>query len=137
MKYLALVFVFLGVMAHAVPTTLTVVSSSETAATFADTAADTVNGNQFKNPSCDVLLLLRNSHATDSSTVTIDAPSATYTIPGYGSMGKTDASVVLAAGAHKYIGPFPCATWNNSGYVVMSYTGTGTVLVTPVRVPKQ
>jgi hypothetical protein len=126
----------LAVPAFATPTTLSVVTVSETGTAFADNAADTSNGNQALNSNCNLVLLLRNSHATNSSTVTITAQATSVNIPGYGPMTKANAAVVLAAGAVKHIGPLPCTTWNDgNGYVQLTYSGTGTVLVSPVRVP--
>lgn len=134
---LALTLLFAVGTAYAVPTALTVVTQSETAAAFADNAADTSNGNKIFNASCDVVLLLRNTHATNSSTATITAQATSVNIPGYGLMTKANNAVVLAAGAVKHVGPLPCGSWNDSsGYVQVTYTGTGTVLVSPIRVPR-
>jgi len=133
----SILLILFTVPVFAVPTTLSIVSTTETAALFADTAADTANGNQMRNNNCDLVLLLRNSHATNSSTVTVAAAASSFTIPGYGVLTKSNASVSLAAGEHKHIGPLPCVLWNDSnGFVQVTYSGTGTVLVTPIRVPR-
>jgi hypothetical protein len=135
---LALALILASGLAHATaPTTLSIVTVSDTAAAFADGAADTGNGNQIKNSMCDVVLLLHNSHASSSSTVTVVAQGTSVDIPGFGLMTKANASITLAAGAKKVIGPLRCRTWNDSsGYVQLTYSGSGTVLVSPIRVPQ-
>jgi hypothetical protein len=136
--YLSLLLALvLALPALATPTSLSVVTVSETAAALADNAADTGNGNRVFNGACDTVLLLRNTHASNSSTVTVAAQATSVFVQGYGLMTKANNAVTLAAGAVKHLGPFPCATWNDSsGYLQLTYSGTGTVLVSPVRVPK-
>jgi hypothetical protein len=134
---LVLGFLLSATSAFAVPTTLSVVDLSQTAAAFADNAADTANGNQVRNLNCDTVLLFRNTHATNSSTATVTSQSGTFVVPGVGSVQLANLSVVLAAGAVKHIGPFPCKGFTDtSGYIQITYSGTGTVLVSPIRVPK-
>ena len=132
---IGLVGLLIGVEAFAVPTTIPVQTISETAAAATETAADTANGNRFINREENVFLRLRNSHATNASTVTITAQDTSENIPGFGLMTKANISVSLAAGDIKYVGPFPRKAFNDSSeYVNMTFSGTGTVLVTPFKV---
>lgn len=139
-RYVVLALALLvSLPALAVPTTLSTVNVSEAAAALADNAADTANGNRIKNPSCDLVLVVRNTDAADSATVTVAAQGTSINIPGYGTMTKSNLAISLAAGAVKHVGPFACRTWNDSsGYVQLTYSGTGAaaVKVTPLRVPK-
>jgi hypothetical protein len=133
---IALLIALFSLNLFAVPTNISVVTTGQAAAAFADVTGDTVNGNQIRNNNGDLVLLLRNSHGTDSVTVTIDAPSTSYSIPGYGTLTRSDISVSLAAGEMKHVGVLN-STWNDAnGYVQLTYTGTGTPKVTAIRSPK-
>lgn len=132
-------FLFLSVNAFAVPTTLSLVSLSETAAAIADNAADNANGNQIRNANCDLVLILRNSSGSDSATVTVAANTTAAVIPGFGSMAKSNLSIALTAGQIKHVGPLTCKGYNDgNGYVQLTFSGTAAadVKVTPIRVPK-
>ena len=136
---LILAFAFCQV-GWAVETALTVVALSETASAVAANSVDTSNGNRSYNPNCDVAFLLTNTDVSNSATVTFTAVSTSVNLPAYGAMAKANNAVTLTAGQSKFIGPFPCAGWNNStGYVVYATTGTGaaSVKISPFRVPKR
>jgi hypothetical protein len=131
---IALLFLVSSVVAFG-QTALTVVQVSETATLLADNSADTGSGNRIANPNGDVVLVLRNTHGSNASTVTITAQGASVSVPGYGPMAKANLAVSLAAGEIKHVGPFPKRAWNNSsGQIVITTTGTGTVKISPVRV---
>jgi len=118
--------------AFATPTTLTVTEYTDAAVAAASNAADTSNGNRFKNTDENVFVMFQNTHGSNSSTVTITAQTTSKYVPGYGTLTRADISVVLAAGAVKFVGPLPRNIFNDaSGYVNMTYSGTGTVVVTP------
>lgn len=139
--FLAFLFVllFLGGPARealAVPTPLTVQTPSETAASVSGQSADTANGNSIPNRNGTVFVVLQNSHAVNSSTVTITAQTTTVTTRNFGVLTKGNNVITMAAGTVKIVGPLPRGTWNDSaGNVQLTYTGTGTVLVSPLQLP--
>lgn len=141
MKLLLSLCLFLSsAAAFAVPTTLTTVTLSETAAAFADNSADPTNGNRIRNAECDLFLLFRNSHETDEATATVVASGRTTAyLKNMGAMTKSNSTVSLTAGQEKHLGPFRCTTWNDSsGYVQLTFSGaaSSSVKVTPLRVPQ-
>jgi hypothetical protein len=82
-------------------------------------------GDTFANGGAQVLIV-DNADAT-SKTVTLNFPSGT-TVDG---QSVTPRTVTVAAGARKYIGPFPPTTYNDStsGLVSVSYSAVTSVTV--------
>ena len=135
---LAFLLMLAAPLCHAAPTTLSVVTLSETAASLAASSADTTNGNQIRNRTCDLFLVLENIDESDSATVTVAASGSSFTVPGVGATTKSNASVSLSATQKKHIGPFRCKGWNDSsGYVQLTYSGVASsaVRVSPLRLP--
>jgi hypothetical protein len=120
--------------AFATPTTLTVVEMSDSGTAAAANAADQANGNRFQNPDENVFVLLQNTHATNSGTVTITSQHTSTYLPGFGTISRADISVSLAAGDVKIVGPLPRSIFNDaSEYVNMTISGTGTVKISPFK----
>lgn len=138
--FLALLIALLlvPVVAYATPTTLTVVSVSETAAVTANNVADTSVGNRVYNPQGDVFFVLQDAHATLSCTITFAAgTNATVNLKGYGPLTKAALAVALTAGQVKVVGPFPGVAWNDgSGYIQITSAGSGcgTTYINPLVV---
>ena len=120
--------------AFATATTLAVQEFSDSGVATTNNAADTGNGNRYLNRDENIFLLLQNSHATNASTVTITAQTTSKYVPGLGTVSRADISVALSAGDIKIVGPLPRAIFNDaSEYVSMTFSGTGTVKVSPFK----
>lgn len=134
MQKLFLVLFLVAGVAYGVPTTLSIVNVSASGTSLADNTADTSNGDRVLNPGGDVFFIIRNTHASNSSTVTFVTPTAAPVIPGWGAVARASLAVTLAAGEVKHVGPFRSNLWNDtSGYVQLTYSGTGAVKVSPLR----
>lgn len=70
-----------------------------------------------------------------SITVTFDVrPTAIRTASG-APVDVSDKAITVAAGATKYVGPFPPELYNNSSQVVsVSYSGVSSVTVAPLKI---
>jgi len=133
-----IVALLIPVFANAAETALTVTDVSETSAAVPFTDADQANGNKAINRNGDIFFILKNSHVSDSATVTVTAQKTSKVIPGFGTMTKANNTVSLAAGAEKIVGPFRATAWNDaSGYVILSFSGdaSASVTVAAMRVP--
>lgn len=123
--FIVALFMMVSSVVFAVPTTLTVQELSETEYTQSLTAVDTTNGNRVSNPNGDIFFILSNPGGVSGSVV-IDAVSSSVEVPGYGPLTKADLTVALGATTTKLIGPFAKRAWNDSsGYVQLTFTGTG------------
>lgn len=68
-----------------------------------------------------------------SINVTISKQVSTKTVPGVGSLAVADIVVAVAAGAEKFIGPFPAAYVDSSGFVNVAYSAITTVTAAAVE----
>jgi len=142
MKY-ALAFILAMILITAkvigAETNLAVTTISETSAVLADLTNDTTNGNKLANPNGDLFVVLYNGGA-DTNTATFTAQKTSHSVPGYGTMTKSNNTVTLLTGARQIVGPFRSSAWNNStGYVILNFAGTSSnaIKVSPLRVPVQ
>lgn len=139
LKFYIILGLLIAAPVFAVETTVSVQSVAEASAALTFANADTSNGNRFQNPNEDVLLVLRNVHATDAATVTIDAATASINDPVLGTVSKADNVVSLAAGDIKILGPFPRRTFNTTAeFVNMAVSGdaASSVRIAPFKSPK-
>lgn len=89
----------------------------------ADTVRYTNTGNQ--------LILARNTHATNSSTVATNSVA----MPGTGRLGNI-AAETIAAGAQLVIGPLAQDGWtDSSGFATFTAGGTGTLAMACIQLP--
>jgi hypothetical protein len=138
MKNVLLFLLLVTGISQAAPTAISVVTLSETAAALAETANDASNGNKILNTNCDMFMVLKNSHVSDSAVVAVTAQGTSVNFPGYGPMAKASLSITLTAGQEKHVGPFRCNSWNDSSsYVQLTYSGaaSSSVKVSPLRLP--
>ena len=118
----------------AAPTALTVVSITPQDVALANNATDRTNGNKVANANCDVFLFLKNAHASNPGSVIIRNQLNAVQVPGFGSLTLGSLVVTLAVGEVRHVGPFSCASWNNSdGNVIVEYNQTGEIQVSPLR----
>lgn len=81
-------------------------------------------------------LHVRNGGVSDV-TVTITAQNTSRSVPGMGTMTKSNIAVVVTAGEERFIGPFaPDAYKNASGNVEVSYSGVTSVTVAALKLPQ-
>ena len=96
---------------------------------FAFTAADEVNGNAFACTGRE-LVLVRNTHATDATTVTISSAPDPY------GRTKDITAYSLAAGEFAAFWIGKTAGWRQSdGKVNLDVAGTGTIGFAVIRIP--
>lgn len=127
MKWLMVTICLLFAGLASANTTLTAQEVSETPYTLSWSAADVASGHQVANPNGDVFLLFG---ATGTASVTIDSPTESFEIPGYGTVTKADTSLNMSDGKRVLIGPFRTRAWNNSsGFVLWSYSGIASASV--------
>jgi hypothetical protein len=131
--FLFVLTLFLSSPAWALPTALTVQSVTEAAALLNLQAVDSANGNKFSNGQEDVLLVVQNTHASSSATVTITAQVTSVETQGFGTVTKSNQAVSLAALEVKVLGPFPRAVFNDSTeFVNFTISGAGATSVKAV-----
>jgi len=108
-------------------TAITPVVPTETVNTTGFITSDGINGNSVKNPAGDIILIFRNDTAASAAVATVTVQSATRTIPGFGSVTKSNITCTLAAGGTSCtVGPFPPQFWNDgNSNLQLSYTGDG------------
>lgn len=137
--FLVLSWILAAGSAIAAPTALTVQSVVEASAVANLQSVDSVNGNKFLNSQEDVLLVVQNTHASNSATVTITAAKSSIDDPVLGTVSKAGEAISLAATAIKILGPFPRAVYNDSTEFVsfaISGTGASSVKALPFRSAK-
>lgn len=133
-----LIMFFMVSTSFGVETAITIQTTSETkiTPTASTGAADESNGFSVANLNCDVMLLVDNTTAA-TATVTVTAQDVSVTVPGFGPLSKSNATVALSGAVERHIiGPFPCETFNNSsGAIVGTITGTNAanVAISPFR----
>lgn len=122
--------------AHATSTALTIAKVVEAGVALNTVSADTTNGNSFDNTNGDVFVICDNTHATNSETFNFAVQNATKTVPGFGSLTKTNPlAIVVPALSKTLVGPFPKSAYNDgSGLVQVTYTGTGTPKIQAFKV---
>lgn len=107
-------------------TTLTVQQFSESGLKPTLSTADTAAGNNFDNSLGSTILLIQNTDATNSATVTVTAQATSESVEGFGTMTKANDAITLAAGEIWVMGPFPKDAFNDaSDLVSVTYSGTG------------
>lgn len=121
--------------AFAVSTALSIVTTTEAGLTVSPVAADTTNGNSYDNTNGDVILMLQNTHATNAETFNIAVQNASVSVVGLGTMTKSNPlAIVVPALGIVFVGPLPKRAYNDaSNLVQITYSGTGTPKVLPVR----
>lgn len=126
---------FVSTQALAVSTPLTISTTSEAGLAMSTVSADTTNGNSYDNTNGDVMLILENTHATNAQTFNVAVQNASITVIGMGSVTKTNPlAVVVPALSRVIIGPLPKKAYNDaSNLVQVTYTGTGTPKVLPIK----
>ena len=114
--------------------TLTVQDSSESGMTPTFNSA-AGGGDQIANNG-KVILYLKNTDGSPA-TVTVTAQQATVSKPGFGSLTKSNASVVVPATTGEVtLGPFPIDAFNNaSGNALITYTSVTALTVAVIRIP--
>jgi len=132
---LASVLTLVSADAFAVSTPLTISTTSEAGLAMTTVSADTVNGNSYDNTNGDVMLIVENTHATNAETFNIAVQNASINVIGMGSVTKTNPlAIVVPALSRVIVGPLPKKAYNDaSGLVQVTYTGTGTAKVLPVK----
>jgi hypothetical protein len=132
---LASVLTLMSADAFAVSTALTIATTSESGLAMTTVTADTTNGNSYDNTNGDVMLILENTHASNSETFNVAVQNASITVIGMGSVTKTNPlAVVVPALSRVIIGPLPKKAYNDaSNLVQVTYTGTGTPKVLPIK----
>lgn len=104
------------------PYTLVGSTKPTVAGTLITPAAADATGNAFNNGGNQMLVVLNDSGVT--VTVTVDAPGT------FQGVTLADATVAVAAGARKVIGPFHPAAFNQSdGTVHVDYSAVTSVTV--------
>ena len=85
------------------------------------TAAD-AGGDDWLNSGTE-FLLLKNGHASDSTTVSFTAQVTSFESPTYGPATKATRTIVVVAGDTAAIGPFVPSAFNNAtGYCQITYS---------------
>lgn len=116
--------------------TLTVADIVEAGVTYTLAAAGG-SGDVFPNDNDNRTFLAVANASGGSITVTITAQDTTETVPGFGTVTKSNGGGSVANGATKLFGPFPAAAYNNSsGQVSVTYSGTTSVTVAAFKVAK-
>lgn len=117
------------------PTALTIQTTTEAGLTLTTVSADTTNGNSIANPHGDVMILLENTHASASETFNIAVPNASVTVPGLGTVTKSNPlAVVVPALTRVLVGPLPKRAYNDaSDLVQVTYSGSGTPKILPIK----
>jgi len=86
---------------------------------FVSETSGAADGHSFQNTGR-TFLLIRNAHATQARTITIQTPQ---TVLG---LAVAELVVTIAATLSRLIGPFPTATFNQSGGLVyVDYSDVG------------
>lgn len=93
-----------------------------------------VNSSETINISNDerVFLHVKNGDASPT-TVTITAVKTSAKVHGVGSLTVDNGSVVVAAGAEAFIGPFTQAYIGASGNVAVAYSNTTSITAAAIR----
>lgn len=132
---LTLALALVSSQAFATSTALTIQTTTESGLTMTTVAADTTNGNSYDNTNGDVIVILENTHATNAETFNIAVQNASVTVIGLGSVTKTNPlAIVIPALTRVLVGPLPKKAYNDaSNLVQITYTGTGTPRVLPVK----
>ena len=93
-------------------------------------------GDQFANPNDARTFLEVINGGAGAITVTITAQTASFNVPGRGTLTKANGGGSVAAGATKLFGPFAADAFNDSsGNVQVSYSGVTSVTVQAFRLP--
>lgn len=78
------------------------------------------------------LLIVRNHHASTSTTVAIAPAVSSADVSGYGTMTAPSLSIAVAAGTSAVLGPLNPSLYNTNGSATVTYTSTATVFATAV-----
>ena len=99
-------------------------------------AAAVTGGDSALNIGGDVILHVKNGGA-GTLNVTVTAQRTSKQIGGFGAMSKADIAVSVAAGAERFIGPFPTRAFNDStGRVRITYDQVLSVTVAALKVAR-
>lgn len=108
-------------MAALTPITASVAGSADPTFAAAASGGDTMANAQKKT-----VLLLKNSHVSESRTVTINAQTVSRPASGgFPLQTVSNISITIAAGDTAIIGPFPAAYNDGSNRLVLTYTDSG------------
>jgi hypothetical protein len=120
---IALVACALFAPAEGFAATLSAQTITETGGAVTYANSDTGSGDKTKNMDGLVFLHIKNPGAS-SATVTINAIVESKSVPGYGTLTKSDRVISLTAGQDKFVGPFPPGIWTDStGFLNWTYGG--------------
>jgi hypothetical protein len=120
--------------AFATPTALSISSTTESGLTYSAASADTANGNSIDNTNGDVMIICQNTHASNAETFVFAAQTTSTTIPGMGTISKSNLSVSVPALGIVLVGPLPKKAYNDANNLIqVTYTGTGTPKILPVK----
>jgi hypothetical protein len=96
--------------------------------------AANAGGDEFVNDGM-IILHIKNTDGSEH-TVTVTAQNTSETVPGYGSMTKSNASVAVpATTGERFLGPFPIRGFNDTnGKCQITYTSATGMTVAVLRV---
>jgi len=110
------------------------ITSSGLAATYSSAAG---GGDVVDNTDGKTWLHVKNASGS-SINVTITAQVASAGFDGYGTLTVSNIVVAVAAGAEKFIGPFPRNAYNNSSnQLAISYSAVTSVTIAALYLDKQ